>query len=130
MIESGDITDDDINEYTIYQMICDNWFPILQSDIAVYNFFDVIHPADLLYSWLRGDRGNGLKKDEKNVRDLSGITLLQQIKKAARLLSKHLYSYLVDNIPKKCLVTLFEPSNRNLTETSLCLSLLYQRQVH
>ena len=130
MIEGGDITDDDIDEYTIYQMICDNWFPILQSDIATANLFDNIHPADVFYSWLKGKKGTGLKKYETNMRDLSGTTLLQQIQCAANTLSNHLYEYVREHIPKKSLVTLFEPSNRNLNEFSLGLSLLYQRQLH
>lgn len=130
MIECGDTIDDKIDAYTIYELICDNWFPILTSDIACFYNFNNIHAADLFFSWLKGKKStNGMKSTEINMTDLDGTTLQQQIKNAATILSKHLYSYVCENIPKKSLVTLFNPFNRNLNEHSLCLCLLHQRCV-
>ena len=130
MVECGDTTDNKVDAYTIYELICDNWFPIVTSDIACFYDFHNIHAADLFSSWLEGKKStSGMKTNETNWTDLDGTTLQQQIKNAAIILSKHLYSYVCENIPKKSLVTLFNPFNRNLNEHSLYLSLLHRRLV-
>ena len=121
MEETANTENDQIYRYEIYQKIVDYWFTILQSDISVFGYFDKIHPADLLFSWTKGYHSsiNGRMKDE--------FLRKEDIKGSAARLTHYLYMFLIERVDKAEFYRLFKPTN-NLTQNSLFLSLLFERQ--
>ena len=121
MEETANVENDQINRHDMYQKIVNYWFCILQSDISVFAYFDKIHPADLLFSWIKGYHSsvNGIMKNE--------FLRKEDILSSADRLTHYLYMFLIENVDKEEFHRFFKPEKR-LTQSNLCLSLLFERQ--
>lgn len=121
MEETANTENDQINRYKMYKKIIDYWFCILQSDISVFAYFDKIHPGDLLFSWINGYHSsiNGRMKNE--------FLRKEDILGGADRLTHYLYMFLIENVDEEEFYRLFQPE-KSLTQNSLYLSLLFERQ--
>ena len=121
LFKDTQVVKEQINAQNIYQNIIDNWYSILTSDMGIYVCVDVIHPADIFYSWLKVEYSlTGVMKDD--------IVEEDTIRYTCRRLSQYMYNYISTYTCKINIETLFTVKARALTADTLYRSLLYQRQ--